>query len=171
MSPRLWKTIAIILVLLTILTVQFIQGFYSDQLEGATYKPTSPNSGTLLIVEAYPNANVMVNFSLSFAGEARGISYVYLLNGTQFDLNNSHQNVNIKAQIYGSLTNSNGGGGYGYVGLNSTGNPVGIAIVSDFSKSNFNTQYLNSKTFGANYIAIYVTNSSNYYIKAVAMTL
>lgn len=104
MSPRLWKATAIILVLLTILTVQFLQGFYSDQSAGTTFKPASPNSGTLLIVEAHPNANVMVNFSLSFAGEARGISNVYLLNGTQFTLNNSHQNVNIKAQIYGRLT-------------------------------------------------------------------
>lgn len=171
MSPRLWKATAIILVLLTILTTQFIQGFHSERTFGTTTKPTSPDSGTLLIVESYPNADVMVNFSISFAGVARGISNVYLLNGTQYILDNSHQNVNIKAQIQGRFTGTGGSGGFGYVELNSTGNPMGIATVNDFSKYNFTTQYLNSRTFGMNYVAVYVTNSSNFHIKAVAMTL
>lgn len=171
MSPRLWKLSTILLVLLTIFTVQFIQGFHSDQSIGSTFRPSNPNSGTLLIVESYTNVNLRVNFSISFAGMAGGTSEVYLLNGTHYELNNSHQVVNVNSQVNGGWLSGQGGGGFGFVDLNSTGNPLGIAVVGNFSHSDFTAQYLHFRVNPANYVAIYVTNYSNYYIKAVAMPL
>ena len=171
MRPRLWKTIAVLLVLLTLLAVQFIQGFHSVNSFGSTYKKNTTNPGTLLIVEAYPNVNVNFNVTLQYTGLQTGSAEIYLLNGTTYNLNMSHQIINVEGQLHGKWLGYQGGGGYGYVELNSTKNPVAIATVSGFSQANFTTQYLNSRVSGVNYFAVYVNNYVLYDFKAVAMTI
>lgn len=172
MSPRYWKLAAIILVLMTILTVQLIQGFHSVQSDGFTQGHSYPGSGTLIVVESLPNVNTRINITLQYnPGLPTEHADAYLLNGTRYNLSTSNQILHLNSQINGKWIGYQSSGNFGFVELNSTGNPIGVAIVNNFSMAHFNHGYLSSYAEGANYYAVFVSNETNYSVKVVSMPL
>lgn len=172
MGPRIWKFVAVLLVFLIAISFEYGQEFHSIQAAGIIRPINDTGNGAMIIIEAFPNVNVRINISLSFAGLTNGnSSQIYLLNGTQYTLNSSNHNINVIGEIKGHWVGYSGGGGIGFgIQLYSNGTPIGLAVVTNFSYSDFNSQYIKSvSTMGTNFFAIYVTNSSNYYVKAVAM--
>ncbi len=170
MNTKLWKVASIVLVLLITGVSFFIQGFHYYSIEGTSFPNGSNESGTLVIIEAWPSVNVRFNASFSFTGNANGPAEIILENGTRYVLNNSHPNVYVTGMILGKLFSPSGSGTYYYnANISSYENPVEISMVNNFSYSNFNSQYLHSKILGPGYYAIFVFNYSLYYIRAVAM--
>lgn len=173
MKPRTWKIVVVLMALLTAASFEFIQGFHSAEVNGTAYNiHNSQNRGTLIVIEAIPSVSVRINATFNFAGEARGVSTVHLLNGTVYTLNNSNQNAYVLSTLNGQWLYGQASGNYGFqLNLSSSSNPVGIAVVYNYSMANFNAQDISSQTFGTNYFAIYVNNSALFQVRAVAMPL